>query len=459
MNFNDSLPRVLTTPKLHRRPQVDITANSPELQKHRWPPIDITKDASGDFFVIETTANIQEKSRVDHNGHLVNEETQLPLSPANGVSAACAAMANACSHDHDYISSDSSRLGRLNPDVASASRPASPSKLFEDSVPRVRLEIKTVRVPVPPKSHAPTSPRDAKPARTTGNKLIRRYIRPDDVTETRRGRPSKTQEPHEIIDNKCVFVSTRKTAESTPGRVSAGRRRNRKKATPDFVTAQEQSRKTTSFASDVAGVAVKEEISVNNDEKFDLSNDILTKEWLKMVQRYRTEKRQNDEGPDDAETENFGKPLRESTPVRNAESSNANTELKFLSPRPSVTPCPPNLSKTGMKSKNGELNDSNVVGDDSAYFSITSSVCSRPTSSAGMPTFRAGSESRPPTGGRPQSGEKRVAATSLSSSSSCTASSDDDSEFGSMTSPKSDLGDVENCRTSGERVTSSGNSR
>ena len=436
MAGKDTLPRVLVNPKLHRRQIVEasfVRKNNNETKKHKCPPIETIKEkalSENGTYVTDPVLSLQ----ADRN---LLEGPNTTFSPTD-VSPACTAMVNACCHDHDYLSNEPA-----NPNT---SRPMSELSLNldvnEEGNLRPRADIKTIiRVPVPPsKNGAQKSPRDLKLPRELGVRPNRRLLKTSEISDIGLKILQQNEQPAE---NKCVFISTSKTAQ--PRRVRS-RTSRRKAAVGDENQSHDKDKVLSSASSRSAVTTSSSSSKTDNDitsqiDNFDVATDKLTVEWQNMVKKYHP---QNSGGQlsDDLSADEIDSPVCHSTPDKNE----APLDCVIPSPLPSATPCPINFSRRSSRRVNGSEDESEstekAVKRDSAYFSFNSSVSSlQPSQSAGNPSFRSHSQaecpSRPSTGQRsaastrPPSVGKRLATDSLSSTSSG-ASSDEDSYCSSI---------------------------
>ena len=447
MSSGDSLPQVLVNPKLHRRQGNEVSFSklnncTQENKKCVCPPIDALKDkVSTDVISFSSS---QEKSYAGlqhtHTDPSSADPAVSPLSPANGLSPACAAMANACSHDHDYLSPDlhrSNRDGTRHMTELSLNIDCSENGII---LPRHDATA-TVRVPVPPKTITQKSPRDGKLMRDITLRHHRRILKPSaEILDAN----AKQQDPPTSNESACVFVSSSKTA-----RPRARSRTTRRKVR-DADENLNQRQTSSSSSSKRSTSTISDNFSNDNsgsvkDIDFDVTKDKLTVEWQNMVKQYHSKQEHSLYSSDDLSEDDLGHPVDHSTPGK--------AQCNIPSPQPSVTPCPPasrRLARCGFEnhpnhklSEKDELSNSNVGKTDSAYFSFNSSVSSsQPRSCAGTPIVKSVplDNSRPSTGQRsagstrPPSGGKRIADASLSSTSS--GSSSDDDSLRSSTSSK-----------------------
>nr|XP_018670705.1 uncharacterized protein LOC100178849 [Ciona intestinalis] len=437
--------RLLTTPKLHRRVSQSQSSTKGKAE-YKCPPIS-TKDATNlltDGFTENSQTNLSPRrpSIVPARKVSPTDGNCSPLSPANGVSAACTAMANACSHDHDYISVEQPRIRRQPPITPSQISPAStvlqPRCVNSDRTNVSSLtareddscycpDIKSnrpIQQPVPPpKLLQPTIPNHAKPPREARCTLRRRYFRQNDTGPSDKA----TATTEELSKNKLVFVSTSKTAE--PRTHSRKLKQLSEERRPNDL-AQSEVGPTACLSKMEESVAPQ----VVNNSDFNIKTDKLTVAWLSLV---------NSVGKGDANEKNLpdvpGEDIQ-AHPDLNHENQHSSAPLACASPNP------PKVQQIGGDTDSciGCPTKCNQHETDSAYSSLASSLCSPPPTSANVPLlsgeFRPSSSSRPASGSRPPSGGKRVAPCSLSSSSSssCATSSDDDSDM-SASSPRSDI--------------------
>ena len=442
MSAVNTLPRVLMNPKLHRRPGVETLSRSnpnDEGKRHKCPPIEPGKDKLV-FNLDQAGSHIVDavRSFIDHQQVKdCTEPVTSPLSPADGLSPASTAMANACSHDHDYLSTNYVN-GRDD------SKPLSDTHVNFDKngeVLRPWPENKIiVRIPIPPKPPSQSSPRDV--TRDFGSWSCRRVIKPsaDQHLEVIEGL-SKTRQKASPNEDTCIFKSTCKTAQ--PLRKSRPRRKAKLVQDENALVEKKEefhlssSSRNASTNKDHTPKLLSDDSTLSDQlNDFDIATDKLTLEWQSLVKSYQS---QFGDDVTDASDADFGHPIGQSTPSR------TETENDFPLPHPSVTPSPPSLSRSEKFSE--EESSIGFQKEDSAYFSLNSSSSSsvQPNTSTGTPIFRSttssGYRSRPSTGHesvssvRPPSSGKRVASESLSSTSSG-GSSDDDSVCSSISSLK-----------------------
>ena len=444
MSGGDTLPRVLVNPKLHRRQVSEVpfsrtNSSTQEIKKHICPPIDALKDiVSSDNTGL---SQLSEKSRpclnLQHDKVLADNAIS-PLSPADGLSPACTAMANACNHDHDYLSPDNHRL---NHDGSRHMSELSLNLDLNDDIIRPRPEMKAIiRIPAPPKPTTQKSPRDGKFARDVSLRHPRRIIKPPTELNDAKNK-QKQQESQTTKESNCIFVSTSRTSQPRRVRSRTSRRKIKALSNENSLVSGDQpssssssKRSTSTTHSDSSKTTFFE--TIENNDNFDVSKDKLTVEWQNMVKQYQSKQEDASYFSDAPSEEEVGQPVQHSTPGR----TDLKKDAMMPSPRPSVTPCPPTASRRSARHVENSTNDEitekdneSVAKNDSAYFSFNSSISSlQPHSSAGTPIARwsAREQSRPSTGQRsagstrPSSG-KRTADASLSSSSSGSSSEDD----------------------------------
>lgn len=447
MSGTNVLPRVLVNPKLYRRQGVEAASRSnisDESKRHKCPPIEVLKEK---HLINSENASFPDVPWSSQNHQQSNNSTESinsPLSPAECLSPACAAMANACSHDHDYLSNDKLIAGCYDNNNASEmhlSNEKNPEFL------RPWLENKAIiRVPIPPKPPTQSSPRDV--GKDLGPWHYRRVVKPQvDQTAGITEELNRVRQKSFLNENDtCIFKSTNKTAQP----LRKARSKKKSKATSDEkeniekeqLQSSSSSRSTSTTNSEASKLFSIASPSSQELNDFDIATDKLTVEWQNLVKSYCTKSRETSEKLSNVD---FKQPNGHSTPFKN--------ENNLPIPRPSVTPCPPGLTR--FNKFNNEDEDSEPTKNDSAYFSLNSSFCSvQPNNSSGTPAFHlntsAGVRSRPSTGhtslssARPPSGGKRVAAESLSSTSSG-SSSDDDSLCSSLSSHHLEHLDVSFC--------------
>ena len=534
MNATDmkSRVRLLTTPKLHRRvhvPPKDSQSSGFKIQstsssekdevKFKCPPISNAKELKNLNACESATTSDSDSAinllhghnRIDVDGSETGSSftAAAPLSPATGISATCLAMAQACSHDHDYIIVSHDEAARvLRQTEALQAAPLAPQiishkKLDMKSVASIKSSrteqessadlAANVHRPVPAPPMLPKSPREGKP-RMASSKLRRRYVRPESTVDQSPSRALRNKSgKKDDVDPSCVFTGTRKMSEAKSSKAHRRQKANAEErpkpesrsnsSTPENQQSSIAGRSDTvqklSSANLVRLVASSLNGTATDECKtFDVTKDELTAAWLAMVNNVRKQNSQAELECPDSPALGSANP-RHSTPVPEIHDvtspSSLNFDITLDSPRPCVTPRSPSPPKRPgrdceLTAPLAELNESESSIDDSAYFSLASSMATRPPTSSGLPTFRESSRpesrvqqtsaaARPPSAGRPPSGGKRVAACSLSSSSSstCATSSDDDeSVCGSETSTQAD---VDECGNASEIPGRAGSSR
>ena len=473
MSSGESLPRVLLNPKLHRRVAGETAFSrtlvvNQENKKHLCPPIDTSKDKVSiisDNAAFNPLTDKTRSSLINQHDKCSVDAAISPLSPADGLSPACTAMANACSHDHDYLSPDHLRSNRdgsrhmaelsLNLDLS------------DENTVRPRADITTItRIPAPPKATAQKSPRSNKFTRDVSLRHHRRIVKPELPVEMIDSNLKQAQlHETQADDTACVFVSTSITAQP---RSRTARRKVKIRGNENKVLSKEQpssssssNRSTSTTLSESSKDSTSDNLS--KDVDFDFTKDKLTLEWQSMVKKHGLKTDDPSYVSDHLSDDEACQPVCHSTPDK----LGPKTDCNMPSPRPSATPCPPCPSRRSARHKdsstsNDKQNEEGLISkNDSAYFSFNSSISSiQPCSSSGTPVIRtsARDRSRPSTGQRsagstrPPSVGKRGADTSLSSSSSG-ASSDDDSFCSSISSPFLEEGDRNQCENKTEEKT------